>query len=244
VNIRIGYSTIKPDNHPECRVNLHCSLKSPDPASSGPVVILNEGEGTEVKVKVHNVSAEPLPMVIAQIRLPGGLEPRFEKLKELVKSEKIDYYEIFGAREIVLYWRGMHAKGEVEVSFDGVAVVPGTYTGRSSCVYLYYTPEQVYWVDGLRTEIKKSEKKEHVPSVEEVTAPVATQQQEDPVPVVRDVHLSPEEDRLSTPPTTPVVPDYDPYADTTLSIDIAGETPVDDLSAFGGGSSFGGFVGF
>jgi len=80
-------------------------------------------------------------MVIAQIRLPGGLEPRFEKLKELVKSEKIDYYEIFGAREIVLYWRGMHAKGEVEVSFDGVAVVPGTYTGRSSCVYLYYTPE-------------------------------------------------------------------------------------------------------
>jgi hypothetical protein len=40
--------------------------------------------------------------------LPGGIVPRYEKLKELVKEEKIDYYEIFGSRNLVFYWRGMN----------------------------------------------------------------------------------------------------------------------------------------
>jgi len=74
-------------------------------------------------------------------------------LKELVKSGKIDAYEVNG-REVVLYWRYIKAHDKFDLPLSLVAAVPGTYTGPSSRAYLYYTDEFKDWAPGLQVSIK------------------------------------------------------------------------------------------
>jgi len=89
---------------------------------------------------------------MAIVGLPGGLEPRHDQLKELVKKGKIDAYEVIG-REVALYWRTLPGDAKVEVPLSLIAAVPGTYTGPASRAYLYYTDEHKRWVDGVHAEI-------------------------------------------------------------------------------------------
>jgi uncharacterized protein YfaS (alpha-2-macroglobulin family) len=86
------------------------------------------------------------------VGIPGGLEVRHDQLKELVKSGKIDAYEVNG-REVVLYWRHMEAKDNRELPLSLVASIPGVYTGPASRAYLYYTDEYKAWAPGLRVTI-------------------------------------------------------------------------------------------
>ena len=90
---------------------------------------------------------------MAIIGLPGGLEPRHDQLKELVKKGTIDAYEVIG-REVVLYWRGLAAEAKVDVPLSLIAAVPGTYTGPASRAYLYYTDEHKQWVDRVKVTVK------------------------------------------------------------------------------------------
>lgn len=92
----LNYNALTPNSAADCAVKLEANLSKKT---------VNEGEGCEVMVKVTNVTKEDLPMVLAIIGLPGGFEPRHEQLKDLVKKEKIDFYEVIG-RNIALYWRG------------------------------------------------------------------------------------------------------------------------------------------
>jgi hypothetical protein len=92
----LNYNALTPNSAADCAVKLEAKLSKKT---------VNEGEGCEVMVKVTNVTKEDLPMVLAIIGLPGGFEPRHEQLKDLVKKEKIDFYEVIG-RNIALYWRG------------------------------------------------------------------------------------------------------------------------------------------
>lgn len=89
---------------------------------------------------------------IAVIGIPGGLEPRHDQLRELVKSGQIAAYEVKG-NDVVLYWRDLSAKESVRISLSLVASFPGNYTGSASNAYLYYTDEHKKWIDGLHTEI-------------------------------------------------------------------------------------------
>jgi len=148
-SLETEYRSTKPNSADQCSVKLEQSLSKD---------VLTEGESGEVTVKLTNVKTEPLPMVVAIIGLPGGLEPRHEKLKELVKTQKIDFYEIRG-REVILYWRGMNPSGTVTLTIDVKAAIPGTYTGPSSRAYLYYTPEYKQWLDGFKVEIKPVDEK-------------------------------------------------------------------------------------
>ena len=65
---------------------------------------------------------------MAIVGLPGGLEPRHDQLKELVKKGAIDAYEVLG-RDVVLYWRGME-KNQIDVPLSLIAAVPGRTRGR------------------------------------------------------------------------------------------------------------------
>jgi len=238
LSVELTYATLKPNNHPDCRVKLEAAFAGTAPGS---ILNITEGEGTEVVVRVTNVTDQPLPMVIAQIRLPGGIEPRFTKLQELVKSGKVDYYEIFGGREVVLYWRGMDEKGVVELSFDVVALVPGTYTGRASTVYLYYTPEEAFYVNSLKADIKRAEKQQ-IPYSSAPEEPIPTQPESDLVTehtqdmsgVIPTTNDSNNDNGYGTSST---MGDYDYGKSSSTGGDI-------DISMFGGGSGFGGFIGF
>ena len=142
-SMAVKYNALVPASDKECKVDLTVKL------AQSKVV---EGAATEANVTVINKSAEAIPTPVAIVGLPGGLEPRHDQLKELVKKGKIDAYEVLG-REVVLYWRSLPANARVEVPITAIAAVPGTYTGPASRAYLYYTDEHKRWVDGLKIEI-------------------------------------------------------------------------------------------
>jgi len=143
VSMAINYNATQPASSDQCKVGLQVKLNDKEIA---------EGGITEAQVTVTVRSKQAVPMPVAIIGLPGGLEPRHDQLKELVKAGKIDAYEVIG-REVVLYWRALRPEQQVEVPLSLVAAVPGTYTGPASRAYQYYTDEFKCWVDPLRVVI-------------------------------------------------------------------------------------------
>jgi hypothetical protein len=113
---------------------------------------MTEGGITEATVTVKNRTKEDIPMTVAIVGLPGGLEPRHDRLKEIKKEGQIAAYEVRG-REVILYWRSMKPEEVRKVNLSLVAGVPGTYTGPASRAYQYYTDEFKHWVDPLKVQI-------------------------------------------------------------------------------------------
>ena len=141
--VSIGYHDVSPASSPECALDLKVALRDPE---------VEEGLVTEAVVTVRNLTEEPVPMPVAIIGLPGGLEVRHDQLKELVKSGRIAAYEVLG-RELVLYWRQLKAQAAAELPVSLVAAVPGRYTAPASRAYLYYTDELKCWVEPLVVSI-------------------------------------------------------------------------------------------
>ncbi len=142
-SIAVRSNRVKPDSSKDVRVALDVKLGSS---------ALKEGDVTEATARVTNLSEAPLSTVVAIVGVPGGLEPRIDQLKELVKAKTIDAYEVLG-RDVVLYWRGMTPKQQIRVPVSLLAAVPGKYTGPASRAYLYYGDEHKAWVDGVSADI-------------------------------------------------------------------------------------------
>ncbi|HEY9772811.1 MAG TPA: alpha-2-macroglobulin family protein [Planktothrix sp.] len=142
-SLAVKYNTLSPESDKECKVDITAKLAQNK---------VTEGASTEADVMVANKTSEAIPTPVAIVGIPGGLEPRHDQLKELVKTGTIDSYEVRG-REVVLYWRALPAKAKVLVPISLIAAIPGTYTGPASRAYLYYTDEHKHWVDGLKVDI-------------------------------------------------------------------------------------------
>jgi uncharacterized protein YfaS (alpha-2-macroglobulin family) len=136
------YSTL-PDSSAQAKVGIEVSLKDRQ---------VQEGGITEARVSIANKSDQPIPTPVAIVGIPGGLEVRHDQLKELVKSGRIDAYEVIG-REVVLYWRYIKPNDRFDLPLSLVAAVPGVYTGPASRAYLYYTDEFKNWATGLKVSI-------------------------------------------------------------------------------------------
>ncbi|KAJ5074214.1 macroglobulin / complement [Anaeramoeba ignava] len=157
--IQFSLTTPKPNSNPNCKVDLSTKLISQNENDKeSKMNTIKQGEATEVEVIVTNKTDEGIPMTVAIIGLPGGLEVRYDQLKELVKKGIIASFEMIGARELVFYWRAMKPKEIIKFSVDVIAAVPGIYTGPSSRVYLYYTNDEKIWVDPLKIEILPDDK--------------------------------------------------------------------------------------
>lgn len=142
-SIAVRSHRVKPESSKETKVSLAVAL---------PQVAMKEGDVVEATARVVNLTDAQLPTVVAIVGVPGGLEPRIDHLKELVKAKTIDAYEVMG-RDVVLYWRGMTPRQEVRVPVSLVAAVPGRYVGPASRAYLYYGNEHKAWVDGLKADV-------------------------------------------------------------------------------------------
>lgn len=143
--VAVRYHATRPPSSEQCKVTIGVSLKDRE---------MIEGNVTEANVTVTNRdAATPIPTPIAIVGIPGGLEVRHDQLKELVKSGKVDAYEVVG-REVVLYWRALAPGQKVEVPLSLVAAVPGTYAGPASRAYLYYTDEFKDWAASLKVQIR------------------------------------------------------------------------------------------
>ncbi|MBZ0187506.1 MAG: hypothetical protein K8F91_14760, partial [Candidatus Obscuribacterales bacterium] len=142
-SLSVKYNALTPASSGDCQLDLVVKMAQDK---------VMEGASTEANVTVINKAKKVVPTSVAIVGLPGGLEPRHDQLKELVKKGKIDAYEVLG-REVVLYWRTLPAEAKVEVPLSLIAAVPGTYTGPASRTYLYYTDEHKQWVKGLQVAI-------------------------------------------------------------------------------------------
>ncbi|MBI3267800.1 MAG: A-macroglobulin complement component [Planctomycetes bacterium] len=139
----IRYSASKPANSAACKVRLATSLSGKE---------VKEGETIDLAVEMASLSKEGLPMAVAIVGLPGGLEARPDQLKELVKSGVVDFYETRG-REVILYKRCLRPEESVKLTLSLVAAVPGRYTGPASRAYLYYTDGDKNWSEGLSVSV-------------------------------------------------------------------------------------------
>ena len=140
--LETGYHANQPADSPDCPLDLTTSLSASK---------IKEGELVDQKVNIAAKGAD-VPLPLAVIGLPAGLEPRHERLKEMKAAGEIDSYEILG-RELVLYWRNLKADQKLELSIPLTAEIPGTYSAPASRVYGYYLEEYKKWAAGERIEI-------------------------------------------------------------------------------------------
>ena len=142
-SVAVKYHSLLPESSDQTKIGVQVVLKDEH---------IREGGVTEAAVSIANKSDEAIPSPVAIIGIPGGLEVRHDQLKELVRSGRIDAYEVIG-REVILYWRYLKAKDRFELPVSLVAAVPGSFTGPASRAYLYYTDEYKNWAPGLKVTI-------------------------------------------------------------------------------------------
>ncbi len=145
--LTIDFHAEQPVSSPECVLDLETVVVDG---------VVNEGEATEVLVRVRNTSTEGQGMAVVAVGLPGGLEPRHEQLQESVEEGVFDFYEIIG-RDVVLYWRDMAPEEQHDVTISVIAATPGEYKGPASRTWLYYTDEYRKWTDPLEVTVKAAE---------------------------------------------------------------------------------------
>ncbi|MHC4250484.1 MAG: alpha-2-macroglobulin family protein [Planctomycetota bacterium] len=139
----VGYTATEPVSSESRKLGLEVAFADSE---------ITEGETTEATVTLQNLTKRTVRMPIAIVGVPGGLEPRHEQLRELVKGARVDKYEVRG-RKVVLYWRGMRPNALLTVPISLVAAVPGEYASPASCAYPYYDDEAKAWVGGPRVTI-------------------------------------------------------------------------------------------
>ena len=139
----VAFHSREPVVHKDCPLRLTTQLAAKQ---------VKAGETVALSAELVNTTNEGLPMTVATLGLPAGLEPRREQLEKLKEAGAIDFFET-APRRVVCHWRSLAPKQRIELRLDLLAAVPGQYTGPPSHAYLDYTPEQQHWVAPLTVEI-------------------------------------------------------------------------------------------
>ncbi|MEZ4312918.1 MAG: alpha-2-macroglobulin family protein [Polyangiaceae bacterium] len=142
--VKVAYRTLKPASSAKGAVSV---------TVTGPQDV-KVGGSVKVKVDIANTTAGKLPMVIARVGIPGGLETQKWQLDELKKKGLVDFYET-REREVILYYRGMGPSAHNRLDLDLLASVPGTFTAPASQAYLYYTDEHRRFADPLKITVRR-----------------------------------------------------------------------------------------
>ena len=146
--LEVLYHTPKPPSDPNCPVRLSTKLAT----NNSDTQALAAGETVRLEAVLKNTTERGLPMTVAILGLPAGLEPRAEELNELRNAGAFDYYEL-RPREVLCYWRTISPQAEHRIAITLTATIPGEYTAPASRAYLYYTAEQKHWTEPLKVRI-------------------------------------------------------------------------------------------
>ncbi len=125
-------------------LSLNVDIGSADRASMGDEV--------PISVTLKNREDDSLGMSVAHISLPAGVEVSPRQLDSLVERTDVDFFETTG-REIILYFEDFDGEERQEISFSGVAAVPGTFDVPASVAYPYYRDED-FWQWGQRSTFR------------------------------------------------------------------------------------------
>ena len=141
-----------------CDVAYHSDLPADDPATKVALrtalrsAAVTEGDTVALDVVLENVTDDELPMTLAIVGLPAGLELPTQVLEDLQRAGTFAFWELNG-RELALYWRQLDPGASHAFTLDCTARVPGRSTGPASRARLYYTPQQTRWAAPLRIDV-------------------------------------------------------------------------------------------
>jgi hypothetical protein len=149
------YQTEQPGSADDCPLLLETALGK---------TTAKEGDVVRLTARLKNLTNDGQGMALAIIGLPGGMTvpEDLKQLKDYTKLPEdgsrplIAAFELRG-RELVLYWRDLQGKQEIEVPIDLVCRVPGDYTGPASRAYLYYNAASKCWIKPLKMAITAGE---------------------------------------------------------------------------------------
>lgn len=143
-SLEVSYNTFTPPNSEKAALQLATRLKNANPAI---------GETVRMEIEVTNTQSMLQPMSIAKIGIPAGLSVQPWQLKELMEKNQVAYYEIFD-NWLVFYWMGFAPDETKKINLDLKADIPGTYKAKASNIYLYYTPEDKHWNEGVEVTVR------------------------------------------------------------------------------------------
>ena len=143
-DLEVSYSTFTPPDNDKAELQMKTNLANKH---------ARVGETARMEVEVKNIKDYLQPMAIAKIGIPAGLSVQPWQLKEIMEKKQVAYYEIFD-NYLVFYWMGFAPAETKNINLDLKVEIPGTYKGKASNIYLYYTPEYKNWNDGMEIEIK------------------------------------------------------------------------------------------
>jgi len=143
-NLQVSYNTFTPPNSAKAELTLTTKLAATQ---------TKVGETMRMDITVTNNKAMLQPMAVAKIGIPAGLSVQPWQLKVIKEKNQVAYYEIFD-NYLVLYWMGFAPAETKTIKLDLKAEIAGTYKGKASNTYLYYTPEYKHWNDGVEVEIQ------------------------------------------------------------------------------------------
>ena len=147
--LSVKFATQSGDESPDSPLRIRTQLPS-SPVREGDSVALEVR--VSVKPDVLERYATGVPMVTAEVAIPGGLVPRAEQLSELLRSGAVDMVEQY--REMVrLYWRGMATGSEKKVTLSLIGHVPGTFQGSASRAFPFYEDSLAAWAPPLSVTI-------------------------------------------------------------------------------------------
>ncbi len=141
----IPISRIEGPSDPACPVRLSAKLGQAK---------AKIGQTVSLEVQLVNATDRGLPMTVAIVGLPAGMEVRLERLEALRRSGELDAYQV-RAGELVCTWRSFAPKRTAIVQLDLAAVIPGKFTAPASRTYLNDAPERKHWVEPLAIEITR-----------------------------------------------------------------------------------------
>jgi len=142
-SLRVEWATLTPQSSKQCLLNIETSLS----ATTAKV-----GETVRLTTVLKNNSDKDAPSAMALIGIPAGLSLQPWQLKEILETEKADFYEIID-NYLVLYYRSIRARETRIINIDLKAEVPGSYRAAASRTYMYYTAENKDWEEGEMVKI-------------------------------------------------------------------------------------------
>jgi hypothetical protein len=126
----VRYHSDQPADAADCAVDLRTGLSRAS---------MKEGESVALDVELENLTEGGLPMTMAVVGLPAGLDVSVKVLDAMKGAGDFDLWERNG-RDLIFYWRQMAPRQVRKLVLDLEARIPGVTTGSASRTWLYYTP--------------------------------------------------------------------------------------------------------
>jgi len=143
--LAVRWRSPKPANDPSCPLRLTTRFAPPAVKENQPAVL---------EAELSNSDKVAVPLPVAVLGLPAGLEARPENLERLKKAGAVDSYQLRPG-EVVLYWRALAAGQKVRCQVETSAAGAGKYWGAASWASSLPAPQARQWAEPVVVEVSR-----------------------------------------------------------------------------------------